>query len=289
MRSRFAPSPTGFLHWGHAYSACCAYAWAGNQPRSFVLRIEDIDRQRCRVAYVGALEEDLRWLGIDWHHAPWVQSQRLDDYQKALQRLQHAGVLYPCFCTRKQIVAEVTRSLHAPNGHHQGLPYPGTCRRLSASDRERRLVDGENHAWRLDVARALTLVAQPLRFYECGTGWIDAMPEAQGDIVLARKDCMTSYALACVMDDAAQGIEIVVRGEDLKPMTHTQRLLQALLNLPTPRYAHHRLLTDDSGVRLAKSAGSKSLRAAREDGVKAGDVMAWCQRQMRAEPWFSYL
>ena len=276
--SRFAPSPTGRLHLGHAFSALLAHDFARTRGGRFLLRIEDIDPTRCRPEHVAGIMEDLRWLGVEWDGEPLFQSARLPLYGAALDQLRAAGLAYPCFCTRAQIAVEIAASASAPHGP-DGPIYPGTCRSLGDAQRARRIGAGEPHAWRLDVARAAAGVG-PLSWQDEAAGLLAATPEIHGDVVLARKDAPTSYHLAVTVDDAAQGVTDVVRGEDLFTATHVHRLLQALLGLPTPRYHHHRLLTDEKGERLAKRAGAPTLAAIRAEGV---DVAALCAR-LRWQP-----
>ncbi|KRB80913.1 glutamyl-Q tRNA(Asp) synthetase [Sphingomonas sp. Root710] len=270
--SRFAPSPTGRLHLGHAFSALCAHDLARAADGAFLLRIEDIDPTRCRPEHVAGIVEDLRWLGLGWDGEPVFQSQRLPLYAGALGRLKAAGLAYPCFCTRARIAAEIAASAAAPHGP-DGPIYPGICRTLSEGERESRIAAGEAHAWRLDVAKAAA-AAGALRWHDAAAGSVAATPEIHGDVVLARKDAPTSYHLAVTVDDAAQGVTDVVRGQDLFAATHVHRLLQALLGLPTPRYHHHRLLTGENGERLAKRAGSPTLASLRADGTDPAALVA---------------
>ncbi|MDB5697549.1 MAG: tRNA glutamyl-Q(34) synthetase GluQRS [Alphaproteobacteria bacterium] len=261
--SRFAPSPTGRLHLGHAYSALLAHDFARARGGRFLLRIEDIDPGRARPVHVDAIFEDLAWLGLAWDGEVLLQSQRLDLYAEALDALRGAGLAYPCFCTRSAIAAEIAASAAAPHGPH-GLVYPGTCRSLSETERASRIAR-EPHAWRLDVAQALAKTG-PL-FWQDGEQEVAAGPEQFGDVVIARKDAPASYHLAVTIDDAAQQVSDVVRGADLFAATHVHRLLQELFALPTPRYHHHRLLTDGEGRRLAKRDGAPSLAAMRAAGA----------------------
>jgi glutamyl-Q tRNA(Asp) synthetase len=266
--TRFAPSPTGRLHLGHAFSAILAHDYARARSGRFVLRIEDIDGTRSRAAHVQTIIDDLHWLGLGWDGEVLFQSQRLGLYADALERLKGLDLLYPCFCTR----ADIAASGSAPHGPG-GAIYPGTCRALSADKRAARA--GEPHAWRIDMARA-TALAGPLRWQDEIAGMIAADPVAHGDVVLARKDAPASYHLAVTVDDAAQGVSHVVRGVDLIAATDVQRLLQALLGLPTPAYRHHPLLVGDDGERLAKRAGAPALadlRAAGEDGQALADAI----------------
>ena len=258
--TRFAPSPTGLLHLGHAFSALLA-AELGDR---FLLRIEDIDRGRCRPEFVTAIYEDLAWLGLDWETPVRCQSDHMDDYRAALGKLAAQELIYPCFCTRSDIKAEVDRAGGAPQGP-DGPVYPGLCRALSSTEREDRLAAGEAHALRLDIVQSVD-TAGPLHWTDRKQGIVTANPRQFGDIVLARKDTPTSYHLAVTVDDGLQGITLVTRGEDLTPATDIHRLLQALLDLPVPQYHHHRLLTDDTGKRYAKRERSLTLKALREAG-----------------------
>lgn len=261
--TRFAPSPTGRLHLGHAFSALLAHDFARSRGGAFLLRIEDIDPGRSRSEHVDSIIEDLAWLGLEWDGEIIFQSERLGLYREALGRLGEAGLVYPCFCTRASIAAEIAASASAPHGP-DGPLYPGTCRGLSTGERERRTAL-ESHAWRLDVAKAAA-AAGPL-YWSDGDTEVQAEPGTHGDVVLARKDAPVSYHLAVTVDDAAQGITDVVRGRDLYAATDIHRLLQALLGLPAPHYHHHALLLDSGGRRLAKRHGAPSLRDIREAGA----------------------
>jgi len=267
--SRFAPSPTGRLHLGHAWSALVAHDFARTRGGRFLLRIEDIDPGRTREEFVAGIEEDLAWLGLSWDGEVVRQSRRLALYSEALERLKARGLVYPCFCTRSAIAAEIAASAAAPHGP-DGPFYPGTCRRLSEEERAARRA--EPHAWRLDVAGAAA-EAGPLAWRDGGAE-IRAAPETFGDVVLARKDAPVSYHLAVTVDDAAQGVTDVVRGRDLFAATHVHRLLQALLDLPTLIYHHHALLTDAAGNRLAKRHGAPTLLSLREAGADARALVA---------------
>lgn len=259
--TRFAPSPTGRLHLGHAWSAILAHDFARSRGGRFLLRIEDIDGTRSRPEHVVTILADLAWLGLTWEGAATFQSGRLSLYQGALDRLRGQGLLYPCFCTR----AEIAGALTAPHGPTPA--YPGTCRGLDPAGRW-----DEPHCWRLDMAGAVAR-AGPLEWSDHGRT-IAADPLAQGDVVLARKDAPASYHLAVTVDDAAQGVTDVVRGQDLFAATHVHRLLQALLDLPVPAWHHHALLVGEDGERLAKRHGAPalaSLRAAGADGRRLAD------------------
>jgi glutamyl-Q tRNA(Asp) synthetase len=265
--TRFAPSPSGRLHLGHAYSAALGHARAQEAGGAFRLRIEDLDQGRCRAEYVDGIYEDLRWLGLDWDGEPLVQSERTAAYAAALEQLRSRGLVYPCFCTR----ADIAQSLTAPHGD-PATGYPGTCRGL-ADDPGRRAATP--HSWRLDSAKALAEAGMPSWTEACFE--LDAKPGQIGDAILARKDAPASYHLACVVDDAASGVTLVVRGGDLRPSTPVQRLLQDLLGLPRPRYLHHRLVTHEDGRRLAKRDQAPTLAAMREARVDgpalAGDLL----------------
>lgn len=270
--TRFAPSPTGLLHLGSAYSALVGWRRARDAGGRFLLRIEDIDPTRCRPEHAEAILEDLAWLGIDWDGEVRRQSDHLEEYRAALDRLAGKGLLYPCFCTRSDIEAEIARSGHAPHGP-EGPVYPGICRAIPASEREARIAAGEPHALRLDMAQAVAL-AGPLDWQDEEKGTIRATPEAFGDVVLARKETPTSYHLSVTLDDALQGVNLVTRGMDLFEATHIHRLLQALFDLPVPLYAHHRLLTGSDGRRYAKRDRSLTIAALREAGHSPAKVRA---------------
>ena len=266
VTTRFAPSPTGRLHLGHAYSALFSYEVARRSGGRFLLRIEDIDFTRCRPEFEEGILEDLAWLGLEWEGTPRRQSEHLDDYHKVADRLLEAGLLYPCFCTRKDILREIERAGGAPHGV-EGPLYPGTCRDFSEEERRSRLEAGDSHALRLNLDRSRERIGEaPLTWNDAFAGEIPAAPERLGDAVLARKDIGTSYHLAVVTDDALQGITHVTRGKDLFESTHLHRLLQALLDLPVPQYSHHDLITDESGRRLAKRDESETLASLREAG-----------------------
>ncbi|MFT4546137.1 MAG: glutamyl-Q tRNA(Asp) synthetase [Pseudoalteromonas tetraodonis] len=261
--TRFAPSPTGLLHLGHAYAAIFA-ARAGER---FLVRIEDIDGTRVRAEYEEAIWEDLAWLGLEWEQPVRRQSEHLEDYAAALEELEAGGFAYPCFCTRREIEAAVSAP-HDP----AGALYPGICRGLSSDEVVARKAAGDAFALRLDVAMAIAAVGE-LRWDDRGIGEQIAAPERLGDVVLARKDIATSYHLAVVVDDALQGVTLVTRGEDLLESTHVHRLLQELLGLPVPEWWHHRLVLDEAGKRMAKRDESLTLRALREGGVRPEDLL----------------
>lgn len=264
MLTRFAPSPTGELHLGHAYSAALAHDAARAANGRFLLRIDDIDGSRSREDYVAASLADLDWLGIAWDGEPVRQARHLGAYAAALGDLKARGLVYPCFCTRADIAASLAAP-HEPPGGPAGAIYPGTCRSLSAAERGRRLA-AEPHCWRLDIARA-TALAGDLCWEEQGQGVRLADPLVHGDVVLARKDAPASYHLASTLDDAAMGITHVIRGADLIASTDVHRLLQALLALPTPVYRHHALVCGPDGKRLAKRDAAASLAMLRQSGA----------------------
>lgn len=264
------------LHLGHALAALVAWEAAGRARGTFLLRLEDIDRTRCRREYEDALIDDLRWLGLSWPGPVRRQSDQLDDYAEALGRLHDLGVVYPCFCTRAEIEREIAGMTSAPHGP-EGPLYPGTCRGMSVAERAARIAASASHAWRLDVGRAAAL-AGPLEWTDLRHGRFVAEASVLGDVVLARKDIGTSYHLAVVVDDAAQGVTLVTRGDDLLPCTHLHRLLQHLLGLAVPEWAHHPLVRDASGRRLAKRDTAASLRELRNQGVTPAGVrdrLAW--------------
>ena len=265
--TRFAPSPTGFLHLGHAFAALTA-ARAGER---FLLRIEDIDTTRCRPEFEDAIYEDLAWLGLDWEMPVLRQSERFEAYRTALDALQSQGLLYPCFCTRAEIAAEIARASEAPHGP-EGPVYPGTCRHLSEEQREARIASGAPYALRLDSQKAASIIGM-LAFEEHGAGpegehgTIAVEPLLFGDVVLARKETPASYHLSVVVDDAFQGVTLVTRGNDLFAAAHIQRVLQALLGLPAPEYAHHKLILDKSGKKFSKRDSAATLRDLRANGI----------------------
>jgi glutamyl-Q tRNA(Asp) synthetase len=277
--TRFAPSPTGHLHLGHAFSALFAWRRAREADGRFLLRLEDIDPGRCRPEFAAAILEDLAWLGLDWDGEVRVQSQHLTEYRAVLDDLAARALLYPCFCTRADIQREMERSaaaLHTPDGTPL---YPGTCRSLSRDEREGRIAAGERHAFRLDMRRALACVDEALCFEEEGEGIVVCRPETFGDVVLARKDAPATYHLCVTNDDAVQGVTLVTRGADLKPATHLHRLLQVLMGWPAPIYSHHLLVTDGLGRRLAKRDRAASLRELRAKGRSPAEVRALAEVQ----------
>jgi glutamyl-Q tRNA(Asp) synthetase len=269
--TRFAPSPTGRLHRGHAFSALSAAQAAAELGGRMLLRIEDIDTERCRPRFEAGILEDLAWLGLSWPTPVRRQSEHIADYQAALRRLNDLGLVYRCFRTRKDVLAEIARAPHGPSAAFRGGA-------LEPAEEARRLAAGEAFAWRLSLdaaRRRLGAVIDQLTFEEQGSGpagergLITARPELEGDVILARKGLGVAYHLAVVVDDALQGVTHVTRGADLFEATHVQRLLQALLDLPTPIYRHHRLILGPDGKRYAKRDASQTLAELRENGVTA--------------------
>ncbi|MGE5148236.1 MAG: tRNA glutamyl-Q(34) synthetase GluQRS [Candidatus Eiseniibacteriota bacterium] len=271
--TRFAPSPTGYLHLGHAYAALFAWHTARDHGGRFLLRIEDIDAGRARPTFEAALLDDLAWLGLDWETPVRRQSEHFADYRAALDRLAAQDLLYPCFCTRADIRAEIERAGAAPHGPDGAPIYPGTCRALDPALRAERIAQGKPHALRLDVAKAAAL-AGPLAWHDRAQGEVKARPEVFGDVVLARRDTPASYHLAVTVDDHLQGVTLVTRGEDLFEATHVHRLLQALLGLDVPDYHHHHLLTDVAGKRFAKRDRAVGLKDLRARGLAPAEVRA---------------
>lgn len=270
--TRFAPSPTGLLHAGHAYSALFSEHAAQSAGSRFLLRIEDIDFIRCKAEFEEALLEDLAWLGLEWEEPVRRQSEHLEDYAAALGQLRQRDLVYPCFCTRKDILAEIEQSGAAPHGPGE-LLYPGLCREMSEDERKSRVANGEDFALRLNLEKSLDDTAgEELIWYDRRQGPQKAQPQLLGDAVLARKDIRTSYHLAVVLDDALQQISLVTRGKDLFEATHLHRLLQALLDLPAPEYEHHALIKDEAGARMAKRKKSPTLRDLRNEGQSAEDL-----------------
>lgn len=270
--TRFAPSPTGYLHKGHAYSALLAYQYALKHQGRFILRIEDIDTTRCRPEFTDAIYEDLNWLGIKWETPVRIQSQHFQDYQDGLERLKQQGLAYPCFCTRKAIQEEINRSGYAPHGP-EGPVYPGICRALSKDEALSRIKNGESHAWRLNLEKALIAIDHPIGWKDEVHGRQQATPELLGDIVLSRKDTPTSYHLSVTLDDALEGITHIIRGKDLFHATHIHVVLQALLGLPQPHYHHHGLLLDNNGKRFAKRDKAQTLQSIRRAGVSPAQLL----------------
>ncbi len=285
--TRFAPSPNGWLHLGHAYSALMGAQCARNARGQFLLRIEDIDIGRARAHFIDGIYQDLDWLGLTWPQPVMQQSTRFDIYEAALTRLREMQLVYPCWATRSDIRAAIAKK--APDGKWphdpDGAPlYPGLYRNISETRRKTLIWEGRTYAWRLDMQKALALAqtknGAPLDFLECGPLRDSAPqrilcdPSLFGDVVLARKDIPTSYHLAVTLDDAAQGITQVTRGMDLQPATSVHRLLQVLLGLPEPAYFHHYLVRDISGRRLSKQAGDSGFRELRQNGLSVAEAIA---------------
>jgi glutamyl-Q tRNA(Asp) synthetase len=271
---RFAPSPNGALHLGHAYSALMNERLAAETGGRLILRIEDLDSGRCKPEFEAAIVDDLAWLGLRFP-APWRrQSEHRDDYAAALARLDGQGLVYPCFCTRSE-AARASAGLRDPDG---APLYPGTCRALAAAEARARLARGEKAAFRLDMRRAIAAAPADLSWVEYGEGAVPseraAAPAVWGDVVLSGRDRAASYHLAVVVDDALQGVTDVARGRDLYAATAVHRLLQELLFCPAPRYRHHRLVLDRDGAKLSKSRQSASVAELRERGLDPGEVRA---------------
>lgn len=259
ITTRFAPSPTGYLHIGHAYSALFTAA----QGDIFILRLEDIDQTRARPEFYDAIYEDLAWLGLNWPQPVLKQSENMAAYRAALDKLIALDVIYPCSCTRKDISA-MTNAPHGP----EGTLYTGTCRHKRICDMD----EGTDYALRLNIDAALKHIDQPLSFYDHAAGKQDVNPHLLGDVVLARKETPASYHLSVCVDDHAQGINLVTRGDDLIYACHIHRIIQALLGLDAPEYHHHKLLYDHEGKRFAKRNHSVTLRDIRAKGFSLVDV-----------------
>jgi glutamyl-Q tRNA(Asp) synthetase len=280
---RFAPSPNGYLHLGHALSAILNFEAARKSGGRFLLRIEDIDATRCRPEYEVAIYEDLAWLGLEWEQPLRRQSEHLDDYRAAIERLSREGLLYPAFESRSELarlVAARERVVPWPRDPDGAPLYGGDASKLTQDERDRLIAQGLPFALRLDLAAARARLSAPLTWREEGrgpdgeSGVVAADPAAWGDVILARKETPTSYHLSVVIDDALQGITHVVRGEDLFWSTSVHRLLQVLLGLPAPLYRHHRLVRDADGRKLAKSNHATALRELRAAGVTPAEVRA---------------
>lgn len=270
--TRFAPSPTGRLHLGHAFAAKFAYDEAKKNGGKFLLRIEDIDPIRCKPEYIDGIYEDLEWLGIRWDEKPRLQSEHMEEYAEVLEMLKNRGFLYPCVCTRAQIKAELERIGHAPHAGETAV-YPGTCR-----GKEIDLTLYNTYAWRFDVQKAAAAQGD-LYFTDSGIGQIKVNPFIFGDVVLARKEFAASYHLCSVWDDAIQGVSLVTRGEDLLESTHVQRLLQAVLGLKTPLYHHHMLIKDENGERLAKRKNTQTIADFRQKGYTPEEILNFFEKR----------
>ncbi|MEO5916114.1 MAG: tRNA glutamyl-Q(34) synthetase GluQRS [Luteolibacter sp.] len=270
--TRFAPSPTGRLHLGHVLAAKVAHDLAREANGTFLLRHEDIDGPRVREEFYQGIEEDLEWLCLKWDGEPLRQTHRITAYEAALESLRARNLVYPCFCTRREIQDEWARMGAAPQGPEAPV-YPGTCQKLTPTQQREKIHSGIPYAWRLDSGKTVDLTG-PLTFHDLRLGKIPVSPELLGDVVLARKDIGTAYHLAVVVDDAFQEITHVTRGEDLLSSTHVHRLLQVLLGLPEPIYLHHRLMLDENGKRLAKRNDSLSIATLRESGMSPTEVLS---------------
>ena len=277
--TRFAPSPSGPLHVGHLLAALQARRLADVHGGTCLLRVEDIDQRAQHQEYLDLMYEDLEWLGLHFDGEVMVQTRRFGAYQAVLDQLRQMGLLYPCFCTRSEIKAQLAELGRAPHAT-LGYLYPGTCRRLSDDAVEERLASGMPHCWRLDMQRVQDLVGCPT-WHDMHRGTQRCVPTAYGDVVLARKDFPASYHLAVVVDDAAQGVTHVTRGEDLFESTHIHRALQAVLGLRVPQYCHHSLLRDNEGKRLAKRDGARSIASLREAGYTPQQVRDSLQQALQ--------
>ncbi len=272
VTTRFAPTPSGPLHVGHLLAALQARRFADAHGGRCLLRIEDIDITRSRSSeWVELMYEDLRWLGLRFDGEVMVQSERFGVYAAALDKLRELGLLYPCFCTRSEIKAQIAEMGRAPHSS-LGYLYPGSCRNLPADVVQERLARGDAHAWRIDMQRVQDMIGCP-QWEDMKRGLQRSIPTEYGDVVLARKEMPASYHLAVVVDDAAQGVTHVTRGEDLFDSTHIHRALQAVLGLPVPLYCHHELLRDNAGKRLAKRDGARSLASLRAAGYSPQAVV----------------
>ena len=281
VTTRFAPSPTGLLHIGHAWSALQGFRAArARADGRFLLRIEDIDTERCRPEFEQAILDDMTWLGLNWDGPVRRQSEHPSDYRAALDELEALDLVYPCFCTRQEIRDEVAASASAPHGP-LGLIYPGTCRQLTPSVRRARLESDTPYALRLDMGKAIARVS-PLSWRELGEGRIYVSISLVGDVVVARKETATSYHLTVAVDDHLQGVTLVNRGRDLYHATHVHRMLQALLGCEAPDYQHHELLLDSEGKRFAKRDHAVTIQALREAGHTPDEVIAMAEELAKA-------
>ncbi len=271
-RTRFAPSPTGYLHLGHVHAALFAKTAARRTDGRYLVRIEDIDPARCRADYAEAALEDLAWLGLASDEPIRVQSRHLDDYARALGTLGARGLVYPCFCTRAAIRREAASIGAAPHDPDGAPVYPGTCRRLAPDARAAGIASGAPFALRIDMEAALLRVPAPVAYETADGNRVGCDPSRFGDVILGRKDAPASYHLAVTHDDALQAVTLVTRAEDLAPATGVHRLLQDLFGWPAPRYAFHALLRDEHGRRLAKRDGARSVRSLRERGLSPDEV-----------------
>ena len=283
---RFAPSPNGYLHLGHAYSALFNDRLSRESGGQFLLRIEDIDRGRSRPEFEAAITEDLDWLGLDWPRPPRRQSQHFGDYAAALDLLRRRGPAFPCFCARSRLAAHAAERPDGPRDPDGAPHYPGFCKGLSHAEADRRIAAGEPFSLRLDMRVALAEISAPLVYREFHEGAeariVEARPQDWGDAMIGRRDVPASYHLACVLDDALQGVSDVARGADLEAATSLHLLLQRLLDLPTPDYRHHRLVLEADGRKLSKSKASPALRDFRAQGATPEDIRAELEWRMGA-------
>ncbi len=281
---RFAPSPNGYLHLGHAYSALLNQVFAEQGGGRLLLRIEDIDPERSRPHFETALLQDLTWLGLTWEDPPRRQSAHMSEYRAALDELSRRGLAYPCFCSRSEIAEACGHQAEWPRDPDGSALYPGTCRDLSPAERVSRISRGARFSLRLDTTKALAEIQRPLKyweFHESGDGEVVAAePALWGDALIGRRDVPASYHIACTLDDHAQGVTDVVRGVDLEAATGLHRLLQALLGLKTPDYHHHRLVTDEQRRKLSKSKSAIPLRDFRAQGVTPDNLREKLARMM---------
>jgi len=269
--TRFAPSPTGHLHIGHAYSAIFAQNLAKNTNDQFLLRIEDIDTTRCRKEFEKGIFEDLKWLGLEWLEPVRRQSEHLDDYLLALSKLDEEKLIYPCFCTRAKIKEEIERAGVAPHSYGEAV-YPGFCKKLTTLEREELIEKGHVPALRLDMTAAFRRTGV-IEWRDYEKGKVRSDPRIHGDIVLARKDIKTSYHLSATIDDHIQGVTLVTRGEDLEGVTDIHRLLQEILNLEEPEYLHHKILKDEQGNKFSKRSRSTSIQSLRAAGYTQTEII----------------
>ncbi|MFQ5344499.1 MAG: tRNA glutamyl-Q(34) synthetase GluQRS [Mariprofundus sp.] len=282
-RTRFAPSPTGLLHVGNAFSALQCQAWAEKHRIELLLRIEDIDHTRCRAEFADAIFEDLDWLGLSWPEPVRYQSRHLQNYQQAIRQLRDMGVIYPCFCTRKRIQQELMHMASAPHATDVISAYPGICRDMPKCEQNQRM-RGEPFAWRLNIGKAMALIQGDISWRDESGGRHEA--SIDHDMIIGRKDIDFSYHLAVVVDDALQGITHIIRGQDLVESTGIHRLLQQLLGLSEPLYLHHPLLCDQYGERLAKRNAATTLRSLRRMGVAVSRLRAFlCDGETRCWPF----
>ncbi|MGY8975502.1 MAG: tRNA glutamyl-Q(34) synthetase GluQRS [Alphaproteobacteria bacterium] len=269
--TRFAPSPTGHMHLGHVFSALFSYEAAKKLGGKFILRIEDIDSQRSSKVFEESIYEDLEWLQIKYSTDIRYQADHMDDYKGAIKELQKLDMVYPCFCSRSDIKAEIMRAGNAPHEEETSI-YPGTCRRLSKEERIKKIAIGTSFAWRLNIRAAAKKLGN-LVWRDLRLGKHTVPVGTMGDVVLARKDVPTSYHLSATLDDHIQRIGLVTRGEDLVSATHVHKIIQSLLELKSPIYLHHPLILDSKGVRLSKRTRAQTVKSLKTSGLKRNDVI----------------